>query len=70
MNELELNNEQIRLEISQWMSELFNKNIHTDNVKIYVNKLVLSIVSTKLKNVKITFMILKKLCETVENEFK
>ena len=69
MNELELDTEQIRTEISKWMSQLFDKNVATESVKAHVTALTNKIVSTQLNGVKITISTFKDLCKVVENGF-
>lgn len=50
MDKKSLTNDEIRQHISLWMSELFNNNVHADNVKIAVTKAIEKVVTLKLKN--------------------
>jgi hypothetical protein len=70
MNELELKDEQLRAEISMWMSHLFDNDVRTDDVKAHVTSLTKKIVSTQLKNTKVTLSVFKDLCKAVEDDFK
>jgi 3-methyladenine DNA glycosylase/8-oxoguanine DNA glycosylase len=68
MNDLELSMEQTRSEISKWMAELFDKDVHVDDVKKHVSKLTEKIVAEKLKGTKITTSVFKTLCKAVEDD--
>lgn len=65
----QLKQQEIRDQISIWMSRLFDKDVHVENVKLHVEKVTQEIVKTQLKNETITIDKLQQLFKIVENEF-
>lgn len=65
----ELNNKQIRAEISKWMGELFDKDVLVDNVKKHVAVASNKVVETKLKGTAVTKDVLRGLFKDTEREF-
>lgn len=66
---MKLTAEEIRIDIGLWMSQLFDKDCHPDDVKNLVEKLSMKIATYKMKNKDITKNIFSDLCRQVENEF-
>lgn len=66
---MELTTENIRNEISIWMSKLFDDDYSPEEVKQLIEKLTSKITSVQLKNQKITKELFYTLCKQVENDF-
>jgi len=69
MNE-QLDNKQIRTEISKWMGELFDKDVLVNDVKRHVAAATKKVVEAQLKGIVITREILRNLFKETESDFQ
>lgn len=65
---MELTTDNIRNEISIWMSNLFDKEFSPNDVQKSVEKLTFKITSAQLKQQRITKELFFTLCKQVEND--